>query len=177
MSSINPELSPTLSTHDHGDTDNRGYIWHASDIHLPTLNEENDTKIEHPLRSISTSPSSFPAIYEVPIHNTNIRPPTTSLTNFSHQQHGQTSALGPNERHLSILDPMSDRVSTILVWQNLTVHAREDKRKEFFKRMKSYKDFVPKRKSLLSNTSGAIAGGLWAVMGKFFQCLDKSYFK
>jgi hypothetical protein len=62
---------------------------------------------------------------------------------------------------------MSDRVSTILVWQNLTVSAREDKRKEFFQRIKSSKNFVPKRKDLLHNLSGAITGGLWAVMGKF----------
>jgi hypothetical protein len=61
---------------------------------------------------------------------------------------------------------MSDRVSTILVWKNLTVQIREDKKKEAFQRMKSYKTFVPKRKCLLNNISGAITGGLWAVMGK-----------
>ena len=31
--------------------------------------------------------------------------------------------------------------------------------------MKSYKHFTPKRKCLLNNISGAITGGLWAVMG------------
>ena len=71
----------------------------------------------------------------------------------------------PFERQLSPIDPMSDRVSTILVWQNLTVQIREDKRKEFFQRMKSYKKFVPKRKCLLHKVSGAITGGLWGVMG------------
>ena len=73
------------------------------------------------------------------------------------------------DRPLSPIDPMSDRVSTILVWQHLTVQIREDKRKEFFQRMKSYKHFTPKRKSLLNNISGAITGGLWAVMGNFHR--------
>ena len=69
------------------------------------------------------------------------------------------------KRHDSVLDPMSDRVSTVLVWKNITVQIRQDKRKEFFQRLKSYKTFVPKRKCLLNNISGAITGGLWAVMG------------
>jgi hypothetical protein len=176
MSSTNRELSPTSARSDHIDKDNQNYTRNSNDIRLPTLKEEENTKIEHPLDSKSTSSSSLPAIYEIPMHNTKITmsgisnglPEKTSSTSFTHQQHHRSGALGPNERNLSILDPMSDRVSTILVWQNLTVQVRENKRKEFFKRMKSYKDFVPTRKSLLSNTSGAIAGGLWAVMGKIF---------
>jgi hypothetical protein len=62
---------------------------------------------------------------------------------------------------------MSDRVSTILVWKNLTVSTREDKMKEFLQRIKSSKNFVPKRKELLHNLSGVITGGLSAVIGKF----------
>lgn len=76
------------------------------------------------------------------------------------------SPLAPYERQLSLLDPTSDRVSTILVWKNLTVTTREDKAKEFFQRMKFWKTFKPKRLRLLNNASGAITGGLWAVMGR-----------
>ncbi len=71
----------------------------------------------------------------------------------------------PFERQLSILDPLSARVSTILVWKNLTVLTREDKKKEFFQKIKFWKEFTPKRQCLLNNISGAITGGLWAVMG------------
>ncbi|CAF4369957.1 unnamed protein product [Adineta steineri] len=55
---------------------------------------------------------------------------------------------GPFERQLSLLDPISDRVSTILVWERLTVLSREDKTTEFFRKVRS-----------------SITGGLWAVMG------------
>jgi hypothetical protein len=76
-----------------------------------------------------------------------------------------TSNTEPFERQLSLLDPLSDRVSTILVWRNLTVLTREDKVTEFCQRIKPWKKFVPKRQCLLNNVSGAITGGLWAVMG------------
>lgn len=72
----------------------------------------------------------------------------------------------PFERQLSILDPLSDRVSTILVWKSLTVSSREDKNRELFKKFRTCNQYVPKRKILLNDVSGAIAGGLWAVMGK-----------
>jgi hypothetical protein len=75
------------------------------------------------------------------------------------------------ERPFSSIDPESARVSTILVWQNLTVKTREDKRNEFFQRFRPYKDFESKQKVLLHNLSGAITGGLWAVMGKSFASL------
>ena len=71
------------------------------------------------------------------------------------------------QRQLSILDPFSDRVSTILVWKNLSVFTREDKAKELFQRLKFWKKFEPKRQCLLNNISGAITGGLWAVMGMY----------
>ena len=71
---------------------------------------------------------------------------------------------------------MSDRVSTILVWQNLIVSTREDKKKQFIQRLRS-KDPEPKSKRLLHNVSGAITGGLWAVMGTLFSAFIKSYFK
>jgi len=163
------------STSDHGGTDNPSYERSVSDIHLPTLNEEESTDVKFPKWATSTSSSSFHVIYEEPTHTTdmttsgisNRSPPPASSASFTNQSTGKSSAFGPNERQLSILDPMSDRVSTILVWKNLTVQARPSKRKEFFNRMKSYKNFVPTRKCLLSNTSGAITGGLWAVMGRF----------
>ncbi|CAF0758276.1 unnamed protein product [Adineta ricciae] len=151
------------------------YVVHSSsDIHLPTLNEEETMDVQHPLKTpAASSTASFPAIYEMPAHTTYVSSSgaahvphrSGSSSSVSFHQPRRSSTQGPHERQLSILDPMSDRVSTILVWQNLTVQARENKRKEFFKRMKSYKNFVPKRKCLLNNINGAIAGGLWAVIG------------
>ena len=87
--------------------------------------------------------------------------------------HGEQ--MNMNQRQLSILDPFSDRVSTILVWKNLSVYTREDKAKEMFQRLKCWKKFEPKRKCLLNNISGAITGGLWAVMGMSFfsSCLER----
>ena len=165
MSSSLQEPSTSASSADYGGAENRSYMHSSSDAHLPTLDEEGDTEIPHPLRAAKGSMSSFPAVVEV--SGTTTGPPrSASTSSFSQHHPRRTSVQSPHERQLSILDPMSDRVSTILVWQNLTVQAREDKRTEFFKRMKSYKNFVPKRKSLLHNTSGAITGGLWAVMGE-----------
>jgi hypothetical protein len=163
-----------------GGAENRAYIRSQSDHHLPTSKEDDKMKIKRLPRTASAEASTFPVIYEVPIDIINAEtagtpyippPPSSSLsapsTMYNHHAKRQSTALKPFERQLSLIDPMSDRVSTILVWKNITVQIREDKRKEAFQRMKSYKNFVPKRKCLLHNVSGAITGGLWAVMGKF----------
>ncbi|CAF3733578.1 unnamed protein product [Rotaria sp. Silwood1] len=94
-------------------------------------------------------------------------PLLSSVSMIAHQNREENTGTGvdPFQRHLSILDPLSDRVSTILVWKNLTVLTREDKITEFFQRIKCWKKFTPKRQCLLNNISGAITGGLWAVMG------------
>jgi hypothetical protein len=170
---MDPSSVESSPANDYGWKDNRSYVRNSSDTHLTTLNEEDGAYVNFPLGGVtSASSSAFPAIYEVSNDEANTQtftpPPTASSANFTQRQARQSSVIGPNERQLSILDPMSDRVSTILVWKNLTVQARPNKRKEFFKRLRSYKDFVPSRKFLLHNTSGAIAGGLWAVMGKVF---------
>lgn len=57
-------------------------------------------------------------------------------------------------------------MTTVLVWQNLTVTSYEGKNQEMMKKIKSCNRYVLKRKCLLNNISGAITGGLWAVMGK-----------
>ena len=82
------------------------------------------------------------------------------------RQQVQLVGVGPAERQLSLLDPLSDRVSTILVWHNLTVSSWEEKHRRIFKKIKSCNKYVSKPKCLLNNISGAITGGLWAVMGK-----------
>ena len=91
------------------------------------------------------------------------------LTEGNHR----TDLVDMYQRQLSILDPLSDRVSTILVWKNLSVYTREDKTKEILQRMKFWKKFEPKRKCLLNNISGAITGGLWAVMGMLSHSLHQ----
>ncbi|CAF1393833.1 unnamed protein product [Didymodactylos carnosus] len=79
-----------------------------------------------------------------------------------HKPHISVSEIIRNQRLLSVIDPMSDRVSTILVWKNLTVSARDmnDNRSRIL-----HWNHKPKIKYLLSNISGAVTGGLWAVMG------------
>ena len=119
--------------------------------------------------SISRAPTS--ALYTIPNPTPNQTGfsslvPSSSVASNHHQSHRHPVLAGPADRHLSLLDPLSDRVSTILVWKNLTVLTREDKVKECFQRAKFWKKFQPKRQTLLNNVSGAITGGLWAVMGK-----------
>ncbi|CAF4484935.1 unnamed protein product [Rotaria sp. Silwood2] len=167
MDSNSPKLPFKSFENNYGDTDHDTYTRNFGNIHLSTLNEEEFTDDQ------SASSSAFPIVPEIPTNTINTivseisnePPPPAFSASFTEQQHRRSSALKPIERQLSILDPMSDRVSTILVWKNLTVQARQNRQKEFFQRLKSYKKFVPQRKCLLNNISGAIAGGLWAVMG------------
>jgi len=178
MKEINLE-STTPEINQNGGTENRAYARSQSDHHFPTLQEEESLNIKRLPRTISAGPSTFPIIYEVPIDVINATtadisfispivplPSSTPLTNNNRHSLRRSTGLGSFERQSSLLDPMSDRVSTILVWQNLTVQVREDKHKEFLQHIKSSKNFVPKRKCLLHNVSGAITGGIWAVIGK-----------
>lgn len=88
-----------------------------------------------------------------------------TIDNAANGSHQPTREMHRYNRELSFLDPSSDRVSTILVWQNLTVTTREDKLLEQVRRLKFWNPTPPKRKCLINNVSGAITGGLWAVMG------------
>jgi hypothetical protein len=171
MNSTSPERPKTSPRGLDGGTDNGSYTRSLSDLPIPNSNEHGKVNVNIPARATSASPAPFPVIFEIPTNTTSSlksigAPPSICSSDYNRHSHRRSTGLGPLERQLSLLDPMSDRVSTILVWQNLTVQIREDKRKEAFQRMKSYKTFVPKRKCLLNNISGAIAGGLWAVMGK-----------
>jgi hypothetical protein len=153
-----------------GGTENRSYLRSQSDRHIP-MNRK------HLPRTISAAASTFPRFYEQPIDvitagTTEIPfpspPAALSLsTVHNHPSHRRAIVSESFERQSSLPDPMSDRVSTILVWQNLTVSTRGDQRKGFLQRVKLSKNSVPQKKSLLHNVSGAITGGLWAVMGKF----------
>ena len=133
-----------------GGTENRAYIRSQSDQHLPVSGKKERTNIRSLPRTTSATASTFPV--------QRFLSPTTPPIPSSNCE--------PVERQGSLVDPTSDRVSTVLVWQHLTVSTRENKQKEFFQRLKSSKNFIPKRKDLLHNLSGAITGGLWAVMGK-----------
>jgi hypothetical protein len=182
MNAINSE-SITPEIYRFSGTENRGYARSQSDYHLPTVEEKEKINTRPLPRTTSAAASTFPIIEELPIEIINtttavnnhsfISPAatlplsTSSMINSSHSHRRSTGTGPPLERQLSILDPMSDRVSTILVWQNLTVSTREDKKKEFLQHIKLSKNFVSKRKDLLHNISGAITGGLWAVIGKF----------
>jgi hypothetical protein len=171
MNSTSPEIPKPSPRGIDGGTDNGSYTRSLTDIPVPNSNEYAKLDVNIPARATSASAAPFPVIFEIPTNITSSvksteAPSSTCSPDYNRHSHRRSTGLGTLERQLSLLDPLSDRVSTILVWQNLTVQVREDKRKEAFQRMKSYKTFVPKRKCLLNNVSGAIAGGLWAVMGK-----------
>ena len=157
-------------------TDNNSYTRSLSDIPMSHSDERGKLDVNIQTRATSASAAPFSNIFKVPTNMINspksIGTPS-SINSSNHQR--RSTGTGPFERQLSLLDPMSDRVSTILVWQNLTVQIREDKRKEVIQRMKSYKTFVPKRKCLLNNISGAITGGVWAVMGELIAFEYKIY--
>jgi hypothetical protein len=168
MNPISPEILKTSSRGLDGGTDNRSYIESRSNIPFSNSNGHEKLDVNIPTRATSASAAPFPIIFQVPTNSTKSTEAPSSICSSGNNYHSYrpSTALRPIETQLSLLDPMSDRVSSILVWQYLTVQIREDKRKEAFQRMKSYKTFVPKRKCLLNNISGAITGGLWAVMGK-----------
>jgi hypothetical protein len=142
----------------HDGTANNNHMRSVTDTSLSTV-YESGVRIKLAPLYPTESGTPLPARYEV----SRI---TSNLSFDSSQQRYHTMDLGPNERQLSILDPLSDRVSTILVWQNLTVSSRKNRHEEIFQKVKSCNKYVPKRKCLLNNLSGAITGGLWAIMGK-----------
>jgi hypothetical protein len=152
--------------------ENQDYSPSPSDHQLTTINQEEKGRAKRLPPTSSTIPGTFSVIYEIPTDMdangiTFAPPPAASSSGYIHQPQRRSTEIEPYERNLSVLDPMSDRVSTILVWQNLIVSTREDKKKQFFQKFSS-KAPQPKTKRLLHNVSGAITGGLWAVMGKFF---------
>jgi hypothetical protein len=181
MNEINSEpITPEI--YRGGGTENRAYARSQSDHHFPKLEEKEIIDIRSLPRTTSAAASTFPVIHEAPtevinatviVNNHSFTSPTAPLSSstpstiYSTHSHHRSTGIEPLQRQLSLLDPMSDRVSTILVWKNLTVSTREDKMKEFLQHIKSSKNFVPKRKELLHNLSGVITGGLSAVIGKF----------
>jgi hypothetical protein len=169
-SSTMKDKQPNLIPTDKG-TENRGYIRSQSDNQLTSFKEElhakNILRIPPILRANSAAASTFPIIYELPNdvkHSDSMPlpspcpPPNYSLC--------QSTTVGVFDRRYSLLDPMSDRVSTILVWQNITVSTHENERKGIMKHLQQTKFKESERKRLLHNISGAITGGLWAVMGE-----------
>ncbi|CAF1270354.1 unnamed protein product [Rotaria sordida] len=161
--------APMIDITNNGGEVNQSYVKSQNDSQLSTIHGGERGDKSHLSRTSSASTGSMRVIYEKqPDGDKNeitfVSPPSAHSSNHSHQQHRRSTGIGPNERLLSILDPMSDRVSTILVWQNLIVSSRQDDKMQFFRRLTS-KDAQPKTKRLLHNVSGAITGGLWAVMG------------
>ncbi|CAF1061054.1 unnamed protein product [Adineta steineri] len=158
--------------------ENQSYLRSQSDQYLPMFKDTDRFNVKNLSRTASAGANAFPVIYELPIDDIKISTadipypsptipyPSSAPPTIRHQKLNRRSTILESfERQLSSPDSISDRASTILVWQNLTVSTREDRRKEFFQRLKSSKNFVPQRKALLHNISGAITGGLWAVMG------------
>ena len=150
-------MAARISAGEDGGTDNRSF----TDQYRSPFNGHQTYDAKTPTRAASASPTALCSTHR----ESNGLSASICSTKANYHTHRQPSDDLTYERQLSLLDPLSDRVSTILVWQNITVQIRQDKRDEFFQRMKSYKNFVPKRKCLLHNVSGAITGGLWAVMG------------
>lgn len=146
------------------------------DDHAILVQPDEGIQMNRIQRDPSASAGSFPVIYEVPSDAADtskgdpsyVPPPSASSANFfPNKRRSTTGSASGYERQMSILDPMSDRVSTILVWQNLVVSTREQSKKRYLKRLGCPVNYEPTTKELLHNVSGAITGGLWAVMGKF----------
>lgn len=129
-----------------------------SDIHFSTIHE-NDTNAKIPTRNLIVSRISASVANGLSLNTSN-----HSLERNPYNY--QPMNVDPHDRQLSLIDPLSDRVTTVLVWQNLSVTSFEGKNREVMKKIRSCNRYVPKRKCLLNNISGAITGGLWAVMGK-----------
>jgi len=137
--------------------------------------DEQSNKGIHVTQATSTANAMCPVACDIKsammsMSTSDVTLPSTESISTSRQKL-RLSRRGSLECQSSSIGSKSDRVSTILVWQNLIVKTREDKRKELFQRFRSYKHFEPKRKVLLHNLSGAITGGLWAVMGKSLASL------
>ncbi|CAF4767961.1 unnamed protein product, partial [Rotaria socialis] len=131
---------------------NASFVGNPTDYQLQTISEEEYPQASGLLRGTAASASSFQVHYEAASgedsHGITFAPPPpapSSAFTHHHQQHHRSNETGTFERQSSILDPMSDRVSTILVWKNLVVFTREDKKKLFFKRCLS-KNAEPKSK-------------------------------
>ena len=149
--------------------------------HSSTEHHEEKGPAKRASRASLGMPGVFSVIYEVPTDAndtgiTFVPPPPARSSNYVHQQEKRRSTgTGPFERQLSLLDPMSDRVSTILVWKNLVVFTRGDSKKQIIQRVRG-KTPEPTTKRLLHNLSGAITGGLWAVMGNFTLLICIQYY-
>ncbi|CAF4200643.1 unnamed protein product, partial [Rotaria magnacalcarata] len=107
---------------------NPSFVGSHTDYQLQTISEEEYPKPSGLLRGTSASNSSFQVLYEAAAGEdshgiTFAAPPPAPSSAFAHkqQQHHQSNDRPAHERQSSVLDPMSDRVSTILVWQNLVV--------------------------------------------------------
>ena len=174
--------------HHEGGTENAAYSRSQSDQHLSTYKSTHDRHTERLSRTTSAAASTFPTISEVSnershptVSNTphvtqpppaSVSAPCKAYAPIKPRQSTTTSS--PFEKQSLALDPMSDRVSTVLVWQNIVVSTREKKESALWKYMKPSKDNEPKTKCLLHNVSGAITGGLWAVMGTCSSSLSLS---
>ena len=162
-------------------TENQGYVRSQSDHYLSSTKVEEDNRsidqIKRLLRANSAAASTFPIIDEIPTDVKHASPSKSPLVGSStspspvpapgHPEHPApaSTVVDVCERQSSLLDPMSDRVSTILVWQNITVSALSDKKNPLVRCFKSSEPSESKKKCLLHGVTGAITGGLWAVIG------------
>jgi hypothetical protein len=139
MASDQPVLDGTRTDGE----ENHGYVRSQSDHQLPAYSRDEKGHTKH----LPRAASSFPVIYEVPSDAattdvTFVPPPAAPSAGYSHQQSRRSTGTGPHERQLSVLDPMSDRVSTILVWDNLLVSTRQGKKKQIFQHFSSKLLFI-----------------------------------
>ena len=154
-----PQLNPELGIN-------------TTDDQSPLVHQDDGIFMKRIQRISSATAHPFPVIYEVASDAQNPSnpeisfAPSASSASYNLQKQRRSTGVGPYERQLSILDPMSDRVSTILVWRNLTVYAAMPAKWWPPKILSRSENREPQRKTLLHNVSGAITGGLWAVMGK-----------
>ncbi len=104
---------------------------------MSTIKQEERGNLKRLSRISSATHRLLSLIYEIPTDAdengiTFTRHALASSSSYNHQEQRRSTVTRTFERQLSILDPMSDRVSTILVWQNLFASTRKDKKKHFF---------------------------------------------
>src|SRR5690349_12050888 len=100
----------------------------TNDTNPSTFNDDTFSVEISPQTGTSTLNRQLSSIAEVSSTASDLSTPDVVLVtpvsrpSSTHDQRSRRSTgVGPYERQLSLLDPMSDRVSTILVWRNLTV--------------------------------------------------------
>lgn len=105
-------------------------------IPLVTINEVKKLRKNHVTQATSTTNIGCSVVCDKQSVAMNM---STSDVTLASTEFISTSRKGSLKCEFSSINSKSDHASTTLVWQNLIVKTGEDKRKEFFQRLRLYK--------------------------------------